>query len=275
MWRCPLCTSPIDITNQPVKCENNHSFDKAKSGYVNLLPVQFKKSKQPGDDKAMVLARREFHEAGGYLPLMKAMVDVLDNEIPKGNSHPIQLYDAGCGEGAYLSYCYDALAKLGYEINASGSDISKVAVDLAAKKYKSLNFAVASSFDLPIENESLNAIVQVFAPGKNEEYARVLGEEGILLTVDPAPMHLFELKSLVYDSPRKHTLPSSEREGFSLLTTKNIQFTLAFDAPEQALALIKMTPFYWKLPKDSIDQMCQSLTQVTADFHLQVWKKTA
>ncbi len=273
MWRCPLCKSPVNITNQPVTCENNHSFDKAKSGYVNLHPVQFKKSKHPGDDKAMVLARRAFHEAGSYLPLMKAMVSSLDDALPKDHK-AIQLYDAGCGEGAYLAHCYDSLTALGRKVEASGSDISKVAVDLAAKKYKSLNFAVASSFDLPIENESLNAIIQVFAPGKNEEYARVLGEEGILLTVDPAPMHLFELKSLVYDSPRKHTLPSSEREGFSLLTTKNIQLTISFDAPEQALALIKMTPFYWKLPKDSIDQMCQSLTQVTADFHLQVWKKT-
>ena len=74
MWQCPLCASPLSVqTNQPWRCDKGHSFDVAKQGYVNLLPVQFKNSLQPGDDKAMVQAREAFLNAGFYDPLIQAI----------------------------------------------------------------------------------------------------------------------------------------------------------------------------------------------------------
>lgn len=292
MWLCPLCKSPISLSDIPVRCENNHTFDKAKSGYVNLLPVQFKKSKMPGDDKAMVKARRAFHQQNAYKPLKDRMVELISEHfqanlagsstgIPSPvrtgtHSHipTLRIYDAGCGEGSYLNAVVNGLNSLGASSVGAGSDISKIAVELAAKAFKEQEFVVASSFDLPIASATQNAVIQVFAPGSNDEYHRVLAPEGgLLVTVDPAEDHLFEIKEQVYSEPQKHQTDNTEREGFSRVKNEKLGFSIQLADNEQALSLIKMTPFYWKLPPDSIEKVVNSLSKVTAHFHIQLWVK--
>ena len=283
MWHCPLCKSPISLTSTPIRCDNNHSFDKAKSGYVNLLPVQFKKSKLPGDDKDMVKARREFHQLDTYKPLKDRLVEVVERllvesckEKPEEASQQrASIYDAGCGEGSYLDAMVQGLSLKGFSIKAAGSDISKIAVELAAKAYKHTQFVVASSFELPLEKFTQNMVMQVFAPGSNDEYKRVLKSEGLLLTVDPAPNHLFELKQQVYDTPRLHRIDDEPRGGFTRVHSECFSFPISFDSEEHKLALIKMTPFYWKLPPGRIETIVKALDNVTADFHIQIWKKDA
>ena len=180
MWHCPLCKLPISLHTTPIRCENNHTFDKAKSGYVNLLPVQFKKSKLPGDDKAMVRARREFHQLNAYKPLkdkLVALVEKVLNETAtneEASKNAIKVYDAGCGEGSYLDAMVQGLSASGLKVEGVGSDIAKIAVELAAKAYKQAQFVVASSFDLPLSGNSQDVMMQVFAPGSNEEYVRLL-----------------------------------------------------------------------------------------------------
>ena len=34
---CPVCKNELFFENKTAKCENNHCFDLAKEGYVNLL----------------------------------------------------------------------------------------------------------------------------------------------------------------------------------------------------------------------------------------------
>lgn len=285
MWHCPLCKSPISLNSTPIRCENNHSFDKAKSGYVNLLPVQFKKSKLPGDDKDMVKARREFHQLNTYQPLKDRLVEVVGGLIvesckEKGlaedaSKRSVSIYDAGCGEGSYLDAMVQGLSLRGFSIEAAGSDISKIAVELAAKAYKHAQFVVASSFELPLEKSTQDLVIQVFAPGSNDEYERVLRSEGLLLTVDPAPNHLFELKQQVYDTPRKHQIDDGPRSGFTRIHDECFSFPINFESEDHKIALIKMTPFYWKLPHGKIESIVASLEKVTADFHIQIWKKGA
>ncbi|MEQ3640702.1 MAG: putative RNA methyltransferase [Alteromonas sp.] len=300
MWLCPLCKTSVSLHETPIRCINNHSFDKAKAGYVNLLPVQFKKSKMPGDDKAMVRARREFHQRNAYKPLKDRMCELIGahlNPKIKERGH-VNIYDAGCGEGSYLNAVVAGLKEKGLkdkslkehtlqnqrlseqdsqaqpiEVTGAGSDISKIAVELAAKAYKQHTFVVASSFDLPLEANSQDVVLQVFAPGSNDEYQRILTpEHGLLITVDPAEDHLYEIKQRVYDAPEKHQLDVSDREGFSLVTRETLRFEISLLNNEHALSLVKMTPFYWKLPQDSITDMVNTLTTVTAHFHIQVWE---
>ena len=282
MWQCPLCRSPIDISASVIQCSNNHSFDKAKSGYVNLLPVQFKNSKSPGDDKSMVRARREFHDLNGYRPLKQRMTDIVaqyytdtrGSDNTRASIKPeFAIYDAGCGEGSYLNALVTGLESNGINSLGRGSDIAKIAVELAAKAYKAQQFVVASSFDLPIESHSQDVVIQVFAPGNSEEYARVLKAGGLLLTVDPAPMHLYELKLLVYENPAKHAVEKEEREGFTQSLDETVNYPLHFDNDEQKIALIKMTPYYWRLPPDRLAGIVGQLNQVTVDFRVQAWLK--
>ena len=147
---CPLCEGPLIVSQRQLACPEKHSFDIAKQGYVNLLPVQHKRSKAPGDDKAMVLARQSFLNAGYYQPLAKKLSDLLirfsenlNTEGPQANSH-FRLLDAGCGEGYYLNHIIEEMKAHQQQAqgdNASdaayyGIDISKPAIIEAAKRRK-------------------------------------------------------------------------------------------------------------------------------------------
>ena len=114
--RCPVCGGPLLLTGRSLRCAKAHSFDLAKEGYAYLLPMQKKHTADPGDGKAMVRARRAFLSAGHYAPLMQTLA-ALCAELPHGH-----IVDAGCGEGSYDKYLYEALN--GPQIAAF--DLSKV-----------------------------------------------------------------------------------------------------------------------------------------------------
>ena len=144
MWQCPLCKLPLkthqaDAPDRLLKtwlCENNHSFDKAKQGYVNLLPVQNKRSKMPGDDVEMVAARTTFFAEKPYAPLVKRLSEVIrsvvvrnkvDFLVPRNlfnaTRTPLKVYDSGCGEGHYLAELSALLidSNLGEDLGAESS----------------------------------------------------------------------------------------------------------------------------------------------------------
>ncbi|MCU7554221.1 methyltransferase domain-containing protein [Alteromonas sp. ASW11-19] len=269
MWQCPLCPHSLETSGNSWTCENNHTFDVAKAGYVNLLPVQFKKSLQPGDDKAMLQARREFHARGSYAPLMHAMSELLLSHIPA--EAPVTLFDAGCGEGAYLRHVDTALQEANHDVHACGSDIAKVAVEMASKQARHHQYVVASSHQLPVRDNSVTAMLQVFAPGKDSEYARVLSEQGVLLTVDPGPEHLIELKRAVYDTPKRHEAPASYTDALRCVDEQQVNFNLTLQDPAHADALLAMTPYTWKLQPARRTALREELTQVTASFCIRLW----
>ena len=74
---CPICKSALKSSEKTYRCESNHSFDIAKEGYVHLLPVQKKNSKNPGDSKEMINARRAFLENGHYTPLVNKIINTI------------------------------------------------------------------------------------------------------------------------------------------------------------------------------------------------------
>ncbi len=298
MWRCPLCTLPLkthqdDALNSPLKtwvCVNNHSFDKAKQGYVNLLPVQNKRSKMPGDDAAMVAARTTFFAEKPYDALVvklseivgdivlsnKGNFQVLRNPVA-GGSTPLHIYDSGCGEGYYI----DALSRLllDPDINQNltvfcfaGHDISKAAVLAAAKRNKDKQFAVASTINIPVLDHSQAIILQVFAPACASEYARILRSNGVVITVAPGAKHLFELKEKVYENPQLHQESDASLAGFEIAEQHQLSFSVPLSSPEVRLALLHMTPFYWKTNDQQRTLIEQELLRVNADFVITVWK---
>lgn len=272
MWRCPLCQSSL-ATDTVWYCENNHRFDVSKRGYVNLLPVHKKGSKQPGDSKDMLSARQTFHQTGGYQPLMDKMATLLISAL-KTKTGELSLYDAGCGEGSYLNEVQCALQSHGVSVSAAGSDIAKSAVDFAARQYKQAQFVVASSFDLPVEDNAVDVVLQVFAPGDDKELHRILKPGGLLLHVAPGPEHLYALKSVAYQTPRKHEQPVDHRTGFVLQSREPLSFDINFSSAEQISALLMMTPFTWRLSEEKRESLVRDLKQIEADFVVSLWTKS-
>ena len=265
LYICPLCDSALNhqTVNNTYTCANLHSFDCAKEGYINLLPVQHKHSKEPGDNKIMLNARRSFLEAGFYEPLAKAIALMIDVVQPQQQTST--LLDLGCGEG-YYTRKISAFCKRAEQIKLYGNDISKFAIAAAAKKQKSAQFIVASSNKLPYATDAFNIVVRVFAPSDNAELLRVLKPSGYLMTVTPGPRHLWQLKEHIYSDVKEHAEETEIPEGFTQLSSQRISYKINPDT-EQRDALLQMTPFAWSA-NAAIKENLHKLTELSieADF---------
>lgn len=264
-YLCPLCHAPLAPEEKSFVCPQGHQFDKAKEGYVNLLPVQHKGSKDPGDSSEMMQARRAFLDAGHYQPLRDAICQLLEQATP------VTLLDIGCGEGYYTA----GFAQIVEKQNGItwGLDVAKVAIRYAAKRYPQVQFCVASSHRLPFDNNSLDAVVRIFAPCKAEELARVVKPGGVVITATPGPRHLMQLKGLIYDNVVLHSTESESLTGFVAEQTQQIGWPMALQGNE-AVALLQMTPFAWR----ARPEVWETLTAETAfncetDFVIRVWRR--
>lgn len=299
MWQCPLCNLPLETHQDDTSdrmlstwfCANKHSFDKAKQGYVNLLPVQNKRSKMPGDDAQMVQARSTFFSEKPYQALVSKLSELIVTQVSrnnesflvsrnhaKGGRGPINIYDSGCGEGYYLQALSDLLSAVNSTENKlifsfSGHDISKPAVVAASKRNKDKQLVVASTINIPLVDNSQDIVLQVFAPSCAKEYARILKANGFVITVDPAPKHLFELKEMVYEKPEYHQESKLSLNGFELSDQHKLKFKVELESSEMRLALLQMTPFFWKTNEEQKTNIKNHLSSVTADFVIHVWKK--
>lgn len=275
-WQCPLCKEPLQETQDFWICQNRHSFDKAKEGYVNLLLPNQKNSKAPGDSPEMVLARRAFLDQGHYAPLAHEIAKTINtltkNEHSQARSRTVSIFDAGCGEGYYLHQIGQAL-KEKVCTHYSGIDISKKAVQKAAKKNAGKRFAVASTFNLPLTNDSQDFVIQIFAPSKTSEIRRILKSNAFWIWTNPHTEHLKELKHLVYASPSQHMLINEVPEGFELVNRQRLTYKINLNDSEQRENLLLMTPFYWTISQDKKDLLKVALTDVTIDFDIQVLQK--
>ncbi len=263
LYCCPICDNELRLESRSFRCGNNHSFDQAKEGYVNLLPVQHKHSKDPGDNKDMVNARRTFLESGFYQPLRDHLVELYQK---LGNHGPV--LDAGCGEGYYTNAHKTA------DNQVFGVDIAKNAVRIAAKKYKDCHFSVGSIAKLPFSEQKFSWLYSIYAPIKAEEFSRILSDHGYLVTVTPGEDHLWQLKSLIYQTPKKHNIDKQELSGFTLVKEERLNYEMTFEKTEQSLSLLAMTPFAFK----TSDALFTALEQTqpfhcVADFMIRVYQK--
>jgi len=275
-WLCPSCHHALLKSEKVWRCENGHQFDSAREGYVNLLLAQHKNSKQPGDNKAMVAARRTFLNSGHYAPLAEKMADMLllHAERDKGKADVVSLFDAGCGEGYYLNAIYHRMRESGVSVRASGIDISKFAIQKAAKQYKDGHFAVASTFAIPAHSDSQDAVIQVFAPSSEVEIARVLKKGGYWLKVSPGANHLHQLKALVYDNPEQHEVSDKVPAEFELVDTASLRFEVVLADAANRESLLMMTPFYWQISEQKKLALLSQLVQVEANFHIALFRAT-
>ncbi|MDK9736735.1 23S rRNA (guanine(745)-N(1))-methyltransferase [Vibrio sp. D404a] len=267
-YQCPLCHQSLNQVDRTFKCENNHQFDLAKEGYVNLMPAHHKRSKDPGDNKEMMQARRRFLEGDHYNPMRQAVVDLCEQVLPTATP---TLLDIGCGEGYYTNEIAERLTQR--EPSIYGLDISKVAIRYAAKRYPAVDFSVASSHRLPFASNSLDAILRIYAPCKAEELQRTLKDQGVVITVTPAGRHLYQLRDEIYDGVRLHDETPEVIEGFTLESQQHLNYMMELSGSD-AFDLLQMTPFAWKASESFKQQLLQSESyQCEADFLLRVYRK--
>lgn len=268
---CPACGEVLEKDSRSYKCKNNHCYDMAKSGYVNLLLNPAKNSNSPGDNKLMVNARRDFLDKGYYKKLSDEVNKVVFEYLPQ-NKLPI--LDVGCGEGYYTENIAEHLKANGKTSDIAGIDISKFALDKAAKRCKDADFAVASIFHLPFAEKSCGTLINIFAPFFLEEFSRVLSDDGVFIMVIPGEDHLWELKSVLYENPYKNEVKDFEIEGFSLCEARDVKYRVNIESNADLQNLFKMTPYYYKSPVESTERLnaVESL-DLQLDFKILVYRK--
>ncbi len=269
-YTCPLCHQCITLSDKTYRCENNHAFDLAKEGYVNLMPVQHKGSKDPGDNKEMMQARRRFLESNHYQPLKERIAELCSQYL-HGTKH--QLLDIGCGEGYYTTEVATKLTQQCESATTYGLDISKVAIRYAAKRYNNCHFSVASSHRLPFAAHTLDGVLRIYAPCKAQELARVTTKEGVVITVTPAGRHLYQIRGEIYPEVRLHDEEAETIEGFDLEHQEKLSYVMSLENGD-AFDLLQMTPFAWKATEELRNTLKTAQHyQCEADFMLRVYRK--
>ena len=264
LFCCPVCGSALVQKSNLLRCAKGHCFDVAREGYVHLLTADKMHAKAPGDNKEMVAARHSFLQAGAYAPFADKLSELLCTALADVPS-PCVL-DAGCGEGYYTAHYADALQAKGLQRRIAAFDISKFAVKEAAKHIQpDVRYAVASSFSIPVANGGMHALVNVFSPMAEKEFARVLRPDGLLVFAVPGPRHLFGLKQVLYENPYENAVQDIAYEGFVLEQRVPVQDTITVDKA-QIRNLFAMTPYYWKTSKAGAEKL-EALESLTTEIH--------
>lgn len=261
---CPICGAPLAKGEKALVCPSHHSFDIARQGYVNLLPVQQKHSQDPGDTREQVLSRRAFLDTGTYAPILEALIEAAREYGASG-----ELLDVGCGEGYYCAGLSQALG-----LPLTGVDISKEAVRAAAARYKGPNWLCATAAHLPVGDESVGLLTSLFALTLPEEFLRVLSPGGLYIQVVAAEDHLLGLKRIIYDRlthKEKHT--TQELPGLTRLHSQHIAFDFTL-TKEQIPWLFAMTPHLFRIGKAGAARLAQAQTlEDQASCVLNVYRK--
>lgn len=265
-FACPVCRAPLWDMGASLKCPKGHCFDKNKKGFVNLALSAASGKKRHGDDRLMVLSRREFLDKGYYEPL-RAEICRQSESVAQER---IGLLDAGCGEGWYTSGVKMHLESRGKTVDALGIDISREALTEAHRRDSSLSLAVAGASRLPVPDGETDLLLSIFAPVFPEEFARVLSPGGLLIRAVPLRDHLFGLKKAVYDEPYYNPDMDPGLEGLSLTGQTQVRYTLKLENNRDILALFRMTPYYYKTGRADQAKL-ETLASLETELHFGVW----
>lgn len=248
---CPLDGTPLH-GDRSLHCDNGHSYDMARQGYLHLLPVQNKKSKEPGDSREMVEARSRFLDTGFYLPISAQLNSVVLKHLPL--SDDVCVMDAGCGEGYYLNRFCDALMlREGGAATLIGLDISKFAVMAAARRNRLITWLVASNSNPALQPQSVDMIFCMFGFPDYEAFKKILKPGGKIVLVEAAAEHLLELRQVIYPEVRKAPPPALDRAelaGFSLIDSQPLCYQTAALNREQIGDLLVMTPHLFRATRE-------------------------
>ena len=263
-FACPICQENLTLVETSLKCNNRHSFDLAKFGYVNLAP-QIKQS--ANYDKENFQNRQQILEARFYQAILEDISDLLAN-----SETSTTVLDVGCGEGFYSRKLQESHP----DKNFYAFDISKDSVQIAAKSEANwaVNWFVGDLARLPIKDASMDILLDIFSPANYGEFRRVLSKDGILIKVIPTKNHLKEIRQKVQDQLTNKDYSNQDiknhfQEHFTILSNQTASLTKTITA-EQLQTLLSMTPLLFHVDQTKIDW--SQLTEITIEAEILVGK---
>ena len=260
---CPVCKSALYRDDKSYFCrgEKRHCFDVSASGHVNLCPGRA----TGGDDKKAVRSRTEFLNLGYYQPIADKVCEILSNI-----SYECAIVDAGCGEGYYTSRIAKSTGAMTY-----GFDLSKEAIISASKSAKregisNAIFGVGGIYELPVATSGADAIVNIFAPCAEEEFSRVLKENGLLVVVTAGKNHLYGLKNAIYDTVHLNEERADMPRNMIFLEKYNVAYNIQLDKSEDIRNLFSMTPYSYRTNEKDMQKLF-ALTSLETEVEVDIF----
>lgn len=290
--QCPNCGGQLKRENKSLVCENRHTFDVAKQGYVNLLPPGKEKNARTGDEQLMVKARVDFLSGGYYAPISKKLGELAARSTDVAENERIVVCDMGCGEGYHTCNITSVISETTKRpVLSLGFDASKHAAIYSSRLSKSKGmmpsdgigaefdgvaqayFMPANIFHLPAKDHSVDVAVSMFAPIAWDEVKRILKPGGILAVVSSGRDHLMEMRSLIYDEVRVSDFVPVAHEGFGEVCRDSLTYTAEIRNAEDIKNLFVMTPFYYKTAEAGRERLyAQDKLDVTIDINYMIFK---
>ncbi|MGB4984652.1 MAG: methyltransferase domain-containing protein [Erysipelotrichaceae bacterium] len=257
MLKCPICNQILNKSEHNYHCQNNHQYDIAKSGYVNLL---IKNKKQQGDNKLLTQARDNFLKSDNYLPLKNYIKETAEQLQPNF------VVDCGCNQGYYTQALYNNNQVYAF-------DLSINAIKIAAKKDKNITYFCANIFDIPIIDNTIDLVTNIFIPLSIDETLRILKKEGYFIVVTPAKNHLIQMKELLYPQVYLNEEKEINHPNLKLINKHVLTYNRTLNNSDLN-NLFKMTPYYYKTSYENKDKLLNIPNlEITFSFCIQLYQK--
>ncbi len=267
--RCPVCKEKLtlDDSGKSLYCTGarRHCFDISAKGHVNLALNH----SGGGDSKEAVRSRTAFLRKGYYKPFADKLCEIISEYVKEGT-----VIDAGCGEGYYTSLVAEKCGTL-----TLGFDLSKWGAEAGASNAKregidNVAFAVASIYEMPVADESADAVINLFAPCAEEEFKRVLKNGGILIVVGAGEDHLFGLKKAIYDNPYKNDQRCDLPTDMEHIASHKVSFEIELSDKEDRMNLFAMTPYFYRTSRADFEKLEKADGLKTeVQFNIEVYRK--
>lgn len=276
IFKCPICNSSMRVFElKSLICSNNHTFDFARQGYINLLThsVKTKYGKQ------LFEARRKLIVEGGFFePLTQAIAEVIKKQvvIKKGT---VFILDMGCGEGSHLSnLCNMISSDPKTTVTGVGIDLSKEGILVASKDYTNKIWCVADLANTPFKDKQFDVILNILAPSNYAEFNRLLKANGFVIKVVPQSGYLKELREVFFDQSEKQSYSNVEtvdlfNENLHSVNSLRIRYTMNLDN-SLIHSLVQMTPLTWTTSEERVKSFLErNSAEITVDLDVLIGRK--
>lgn len=263
-FRCPHCYGSVKVIDfRSLVCENNHTFDFAKQGYINLLTHSIKSQY----DKELFDARQKIiMESNLYNPLHEVICESIKEHLDISR-YPFMIADLGCGEGSHLQRILQQCGNS--TITGVGLDISKEGILLAAKKYDNPLWIVGDLAKSPLMDKSYHVILNILSPSNYKEFKRISVPNGLIIKVVPRSNYLKELRNAFYEDKKEYRndeIVSLFKKHFELLNIVSLSYEKNLNK-EELNNLVRMTPLAWSADKGQMERfLSQDSAKITVDL---------
>lgn len=272
-FKCPLCESEMRVVDlSSLSCSNNHTFDFAKQGYVNLLTQQ---SNSQYSKELFEARQKIINDTDLYREMHRTISTVIKENLDPSKA-PFLVVDLGCGEGSHLQRIIDEIES--DVITGVGLDIAKEGIVAAAKSYENPIWLVGDLAKSPLADHSFHVILNILSPSNYKEFKRMVVQEGLVIKVVPGAHYLKELREALFENNDKKEYKNDEtvslfKEHFKLIHNSKLNYTKILKK-EELHHLVRMTPLSWSREKARVEAFSnQDSAEITVDLEILVGVK--